>query len=346
MNRSRNHFVAIVLLILVLLISACVKDNPAEETQEPVILTPPVEVTSTSIPTVTLPDKVILLLPAGSDLVGDDALKDALFSLVNVAGLEMIIKESLTMEELDRSVKVVFTKAGIPNLMELVNVRSGIQFVSLDGTELTPMPNLSVPANGDLDLQRQAFMAGYLASVITPDYRVGVLASNNDRFGEIATESFFVGAQYFCGLCNSRFGPIEYYPKVAYVADAASVNSWQPAVDLLLSKAVKTVFVQDELISSELLAYLFQNGLQVISPISNTGVVSSNEWLLSLAFNPMPGIIEVWPDLLAGRGGFTLENQIELVLQGGADISEGRLNLFRQTMDALMGGYIVPAATQ
>ena len=342
MNIPRNRFAALVGLTLVLLISACVQPTPIEPTL-PVVVEPSLEsVTETSIPTEIVANKVILLAPAGTDPSALEELQAALLPLVEDSGLQLQNLESVTPDGLDASVKIVIALAGTSNLMELVNARPGIQFLSLNVPDAVIATNLSTMTISELDLQRQAFMAGYLAALITADYRVGVLASVNDRAGEIASESFFIGAQYFCGLCNSRFGPIQYYPKVAYIADPTSPNSWQTAVDLLSARTVMTVFVQEQLISADLMDYLFENGMRVISPMANEG----NGWQVSLAFDPVPGLTALWPDLVAGQGGLSAEYQLELVSHGLAEISEGRMRLFRLTIDELMGGYILPAGVQ
>ena len=343
MNTPRNRFVVLVGLTLVLLISACVQPTPIEPTR-PVVVAPTLEpVIETSTPTEVVANKVILLAPAGTDPSVLEELQAALLPLVEESGLQLHNLESVTPDGLDASVKIVIALAGTPNLMELVNGRPVIQFLSLNVPDaVAAVPNLSTMTISELDLQRQAFLAGYLAALITADYRVGVLASANDRSGEIASESFFVGAQYFCGLCNSRFGPIQYYPKVAYIADPTSPNSWQTAVDLLTARAVMTVFVQEQLISADLMDYLLENGMRVISPLANEG----SGWQVSLAFDPVPGVTALWSDLVAGQGGLSAEYQLDVVSHGLAEISEGRMHLFRMTMNELMSGYILPAVVQ
>lgn len=331
-----------IVLGMIVILSACTKQQPVLDTPLPMETSVTESPTETAAPTQTIPARVILVAPQGTDPLLLSDIQDLLSPLSRDAGLVFVTQELLTNEPWKEPVSIVVAMDGVPNLMELVNSHPDVQFLSLFDPGLLQAPNLSTISITAEDLQKQAFTAGYLAAVVTPNYRVGVLATGDD-LGLIASDSFFIGAQYFCGLCNSRFGPIEYYPKLAIVSDPTSAPSWQAAVDLLLSRAVTTVYVQSEVINPDLVNYLFENNVRVISPVSIPELTADENWLATLSFDPLPGIQMLFSDLVSGKGGLSAASRIVLIDTDSGSISEGRMALIQKTLDELLNGYIKPS---
>jgi len=343
MNLKHKIFLVFILLSVVAILSSCTKQTSTLDSS-PITETIPTEtVIETEKPTEVIPARVILVAPLGADPMLLPGVQELLSSLSQEAGLVLVTQEMLTNEPWKEPVSIVITMEGVSNLSELVNAHPDVQFLSLQDPGSLQAPNLSVISKTAEDLQKQSFLAGYMAAVVTPDYRIGVLTTGGDEVGQIVSDSFFIGAQYFCGLCNSRFGPIEYYPKVAIVSDVTSAQSWQAAVDLLLSRAVSTVYIQPGVINPDLVNYLFQNNVKVISPVSMSEFAANENWLGTINFDPLPGIQMLWPDLLAGKGGSSVAFSMQLIDTSSGLISQGRMNLILYTMDELMNGYIKPS---
>ncbi len=346
MNNGLKYRPWLLVLFLALLLSACVKTTPTTVVPSATDLTPSQEVIPTELTAEVLPFRVILYAPQGTDPEMLAELNASISELVEQQGWIFSPQEVLTNEPWKEPVKIVIALQGVTNLMELVGAHPEVQFLAINVEGAEPAPNLSTLSISTEDLQRQAFLAGYLAVVLTPDYRVGVLATSGDELGQLTTDSFYIGAQYFCGLCNSRFGPIEYYPKMALIENPSSESSWQAAVDLLISRAVNTVYIQKEVITPDLLNYLSANKIKIISPMNVPGYAGAENWIGTLNLNPLPGLQELWPELVAGKGGLTGRYAIELINTQSGLISEGRLNLFTQTMKELMNGFIRPSSVQ
>jgi hypothetical protein len=346
MKSRHNKLMSFILLGMIVILSACTKQPPVLDTplvSETSVTESPTETVG---PTETIPARVILVAPQGTDPLLLAGIQDLLSPLSQDAGLVFVTQELLTNEPWKEPVSIVVGMNGVPNLMELVNAHPDVQFLGLFDPGALQAPNLSTISITAEDLQKQAFLAGYMAAVVTPDYRVGVLTTGEDELGRIAADSFFIGAQYFCGLCNSRFGPIEYYPKLAIVSDPTSALSWEAAVDLLLSKAVTTIYIQAEVINPDLVDYLFQNKVKVISPISMQEFTGNENWLGTLSFDPLPGIQLLFPDLVTGKGGLSAASRIILIDTDSGLISVGRMDLIQKTMDELMNGYIKPSSVK
>jgi hypothetical protein len=341
MKARHTILLSFILLGMIVTLSACTKQTPVLDTPLPTETSVTESPAETSVSTETIPARVILVAPQGTDPLLLSGIQDLLSPLSWDAGLVFVTQELLTNEPWKEPVSIVIVMDGVPNLMELVNAHPDVQFLSLFDPGELQAPNLSTIPRSTKDLQKQAFIAGYLAVVVTPDYRVGVLATG-ENLGLIASDSFFIGAQYFCGLCNSRFGPIEYYPKLAIVSDPTSAQSWQAAVDLLLSRAVTTVYIQSEVINPDLVNYLFENNVRVISPVSMPEFTADENWLATLSFDPLPGIQMLFSDLVSGKGGLSAASRIVLIDTESGSISEGRMALIQKTLDELLNGYIKP----
>jgi len=346
MNIQRKIFLVFILLSVVVILSSCAKLTPTLDSPTITETIPTETIIETEKPTEVIPTRVILVAPLGTDPMLLLSVQELLSSLSQEAGLVFVTQEMLTNEPWKEPVSVVIAMEGVPNLSELVNAHPDVQFLSLQDPGSLQVSNLSVISKTAEDLQKQAFLAGYMAAVVTPDYRVGILTTGGDEVGQITSDSFFIGAQYFCGLCNSRFGPIEYYPKLAIVSDVTSAQSWQAAVDLLLSRAVSTVYIQPEVINPDLVNYLFQNNVKVISPVSMSEFAANENWLGTINFDPSPGIQMIWPDLIAGKGGSSATYYTQLIDTTSGSISQGRMNLIQKTMDELMDGYIKPSSVK
>lgn len=58
--------------------------------------------------------------------------------------------------------------------------------------------------------------------------------------------------------------PVEYYPFTAEITDPTNAADWQAAADVLLAKAVTGIFVQPEVSTPELIAYLNSRSVTLI----------------------------------------------------------------------------------
>jgi len=337
----------LILFILVFLtfMSAC---NPKPTQTEVPAITPTATDEPTNTPvleTVPVQERVIFLAQQVSDPSQFDAIQGLLTVLAEEEGLLLVTTDSLAIEPWDASIRIVVAMETGTDLISLANSRPEVQFLALDIPNLVASANLSI-INISLEvLQDQAFLAGYLAAITTEDYRVGVLVSSDDEIGQAVAQSFFIGSQYFCGLCNSRFGPIEYYPKMALISDPLQQQSWQSAVDLLIARSVQTVFIQSEVISTDLITYLTANEIRIIAPNNQWDSQQSQNWLATLQPDPLSGIELLWPQLLNGQGGLEAAYTFHLINLNPELLSEGRSAFFMKTFDDVLSGFIDTAGT-
>lgn len=342
----KRPVIILTLLFVILLFSACNKPSASTPTQTPgeYIQSPSAAAVETIAP--TLPPqaatRVILWSPLGSNFMVKADLESALLSLVSDESLELITVENLTPADLTPTVKAVLALAPAEGLSTLAASAPTIQFLGVGIDGLVPTSNLSIIIPSENSLEQKAFMAGYLSVLITDDYRAGVLVQSGSVTGQTLSGSFFVGARYLCGLCNARFAPVEYYPKIAEVADPQSQTEWQYAVDLLRNQGVQTIFIQPELNTKPLMDYLNSVGVNIIL-LDSTPNIGPNTTNVALIKNDYQSALsELWPSLLENMGGKEIITGIALEPENDW-ISEGRLRLFYAVLDDLETGFIKPS---
>ncbi len=190
----------------------------------------------------------------------------------------------------------------------------------------------------DSSRDQLSFLAGYTLALGIPDFRVGVLSQAGTPEGQMTRDAFVTGARFHCGLCNARFAPVEYYPFTAEITDPANPADWQAAADALLAKAVTGIFLQPELSTPELIAYLNSKNITMIG-IEGQPHLESIQKLLGV----LSGGIDLEPalgQLLLGESVGVVKAGIELKQINRDLFSDGRLILFERIKQDLLDGYI------
>jgi hypothetical protein len=341
--RMVRLWVFICMILLGMVLSAC---QPVSPTSQPV-LTVPVASTPTQpeapsavpvqTPTETQPVPLaVLLAPTGNDPVLAESLRVALEGPITQAGLRWEMRTELDPQE--PGLKLVIALPPDPGISELASQAPQAQFVTVGMGDMPALPNLS-QVGGETRYDQQGFIAGVIAAMLTPDWRVGAVSTADTTDGKAARNGFINGAVYFCGLCLAYHGPIFDYPLYVEVPSNASEVDWQGAVDALVSQAVKTVYVFPGAGQEDLMRALAQAGVNIISSGPPPEDIKA-QWIASITTDPVVPILEHLPDLLAGKGGIDMPAPIVIRDVNPALFSLGRQNLVEKILNELLGGDI------
>jgi hypothetical protein len=327
------RFVWIFLLGIVL--AAC---RPVSPTSQPVVT---VSITSTSTqpaapsatpaqtPTETPPTPLaVLLAPGGSDSALAKSLYASLKEPIAQAGWRWEMQTELVPQ--DPGLKLVIALPPDPGIAELASQAPQVQFVTLGMGDHPPMANLSL-IQGETRYDQQGFLAGAIAAMITPDWRVGVVSTGDTAQGKAARNGFLNGAVYFCGLCLAYHGPIFDYPLYVDIPSNAGQADWQAAVDALVSQAVKTVYVFPGIDQPDLMNALAQAGINIISSGTPPEAITTD---------PAESIQEHLPELLSGEGGIDMTAPLVIQEVNSALFSPGRQGQADKIRIDLLGGKI------
>ncbi|MEA4812454.1 MAG: hypothetical protein VB108_07795 [Anaerolineaceae bacterium] len=267
---------------------------------------------------------IILWEPDGtSNLMGQ------LKPLADSQGLTLAINPALKPEAITPNTVLVVAAAPAEALVTLANAAPGTKFLSVKGEVPNAPSNVFIykPELSDKagNHEQNAFVAGYLFGLITPDYRAGVISQAGTDAGKKTEGGFKVGEQYYCGICNSRNAPVTFYPKSAQVSSPTNQAEWKAAADALLGEGVTSVFVQPEVSSAALIDYLRSKGVLIIGVEGQTGLGTGEGFVATIA---------------SGESSLTLEETLRALLSNEqpAIPSSGELTLINVNRDYLSEG--------
>jgi hypothetical protein len=293
--------------------------------------TPAAATASALPPTATaapLPGKVLLVAPpeAGTDLA--NSARTTLAGLAAAANLAFETRPGLLPEELKPEFKVIVLLQAPQNLPALLAGAPQAQFAVLGGSELEPKGNLSVIRQRE---EVRAFLAGYILTLITPDWRaLGLLPDAPPAL----QEAFINGGRYWCGRCVPHYAPMVLFPVATTQPAGTTLAGWKDAFTQLHSKNVlQSVYVAPQANSPELLKALVNQNIIVVGT-STPGAEVQGRYAASVVFNPAAALKKLWPDLLAGKGSV----QVPAVLTW-ADVNEAYFTAGKQRLaEAVVAG--------
>lgn len=333
-------------LTLVLLGVSCGRVSPVPEaTPSPAGLPSPTSAPEPSLtpfsePTVTpLPPRAVLLAPPGSDPLLVERLEAGLSDSLSQAGLGWEVLSSLSVQDLTPDLHLVILLPPNPEAANLVAAAPQTQFMAVGIPGLNPAPNLSLIGSQGERYDQQGFMAGLIAAMITSDWRVGVISISDNAAGKAARQGFLNGAVYFCGLCNPYHGPIYDYPLYVELPSSASEAEWQAAADVLLNRAVKTIYVYPGIPFPGFPEYLAQSGVNLLGGGASPEALHAS-WVATIEADPLPAILETLPSVLAGQGSQDQPMPIVITKINPDLFSPGRQALAARLQEDLLAGLI------
>jgi hypothetical protein len=336
----------IFLLIPLFFLVAC----NGEATPEPLLPSP--TFTHEFTPTTSTP-LVILVLPV--DLPGGDSetFQSLIYNLAQENGLRFQLRNSLTVEELQAehpALKVVVALAPDPGLAALAASAPEVQFLAVDIPGVTAGGNIATIGGVDQPIDKQAFLAGYVAPMFASEWRVGILSQKETPGGESARTAFTNGYHYFCGYCrNPDFSsPRPEYPVVVRIPTDALLNEFiyyaAALRDYNTNFYAEVVYVYPEVATQDVYSYLAEEGTLLIGQELPSEDLRSS-WIVSIQPNIIPAIEKIFPELLAGRGGISIPTPLFLTDINESLLTEGKLQLVQEILDGLQNGTIGTGVT-
>ena len=335
-KRFITNLISLVLILPAVVVSGCAK-KPAQEQPTPVAAQP------TALPT-PLPaaDRVVLVAPADFDPVLIADAETTLRELASSSALEFERREKVIANEISSDIKVMVFLSQPENLGSLASGAPGTQFVAVMNEDWNPGQNVTVIRKRDDHI---AFMGGYLAALLAPNFRTGALLTTENSS---SSQAFLNGVNYYCGICASQLYPLNRYPFISTQPAASPASAWQSGFDAINVNKINVLFVAKEAASPELLTYLATLDVAMIGNQSPPAE-GKPKWVATLYSDGMAPIREIWPDLMAGKGGKVLnaaikifDNQYVTVNDGLVWLSQGKMDFAQKTMDLLQNNFINP----
>ena len=267
---------------------------------------PPPEATLTPTPEIPL---ALLIVPADLDQEISDTYQALVYNLAQSAGMRFQVRNSLTVADLEPSLRVVISLPPDPGLAEMAPQAPQAQFLSVNIPDMVAGGNLTVLANTERP-DISAFMAGYIGATITNDYHTGLIIPKDDPVGQVMLAAFRKGQEYACGLCQPWAGPFNDYPLFVEIPADSPLAEHNAYADYLINRTVETMYVSPQLASEDLMTYLAINGILVVSDLPPQKITGN--LVATIQPDVIHAIESAWPQLVAGAGGVNITSPLVL----------------------------------
>jgi hypothetical protein len=333
------------LLPLILLTSCGLRGRTTPAPQIPTFTPAP---TTSPLPSTPL---VILVLPADMAQAESDQYQTLVYNQAQANGMRFQVRNLLTPADLafeGPALKVVIVFPPDPGLAVLTTAAPGVQFLAVSIPHLAPASNLSTVGATGVPVDQQAFLAGYIAGMVAPEWRTGILYQKDTPGGNAAHTGFENGYHFYCGDCfNPNFSqPFSHglYPIPVGIPTDAPESAYNGHADLLIRNFVKVAYVYPAIATPELLSYMAQNKVLLISQTLPSEDVRPN-WVASIQPDLISALQNIFPDLLAGHGGQIVPTPLFLTDINTSLLTDAKMRLVQQVLDGLQNGTIGTGVT-
>ena len=300
----------------------------------------------TASPTPTSNPLTILVLPVEMPRAESDQYQSLVYDLAKANGMRFQVRNALTPADLafeGAALKVVVALPPDPGLDGLAAAAPGVQFLALDIPGLAAAPNLSSVGATGLPVDQQAFLAGYIAGLVAPEWRVGILSQKDNPDGDAAVTAFANGYHFYCGDCFNPNFTMGFshgdYPVIVRIPVDEPERNYPGYADLLIRNFVKVAYLYPEIAQPDLLAYLAQNGVLLISQTLPGEDVRSN-WIASIQPDLTSALQRIFPELVAGIGGQVAPTPLFITDINSDQFSIAKLRLAQDVLNGLQNGII------
>jgi hypothetical protein len=328
-----------ILFYFLLLTSCAHPGSPLPVTEVPTFT--PVPTASPTLPSTPL---TILVLPADMPRAESDHYQTLVYDLARANGMRFQVRNMLTPDDLafeGPALKVVVVLPPDPGLDALVAAAPTVQFLAVGIPALGTASNLSSVGAAGLPVDQQAFLAGYIAGMVAPEWKVGVLYQKDTTGGEAARDAFANGFYFYCGSCrNPNFPqPSGIYPVPVGIPTDAPESDYNGHADILIHNIVKVAYVYPQIATPELLSYMAQNGMLLLSQTLPGEDIRSN-WIASIQPDLTSAMQRIFPELVAGKGGQVAPTPLFLTDVNPDLLSDAKMRLVQDVLNGLQNGTI------
>lgn len=343
---KKIYWLLLFVLIPAVLLAGCSNSPALTATQAPQATStlPQAAVTSTPAPSPTSPaTKVLFVAPAQAGPQAN-SLQAALNDLSGKSGLTLASLPALQKSDLAPDVKVVVLLAPPADLPDLLAAAPQVQFVVVSAVDLPAAANLTVIRT---KAENQAFVAGFISVLLSTDFRAAGLLPSDGPLGAGLKEVFVNGGHYFCGVCAPGWPLKVYYPVVAEQPAAADGPTWQAAAASLFdNQKVEVYYLTQAAARPEVIAYL-QGRAQADKTLAVLGDAAppdalKAQWAGTVHFNLSDALQQVWPEVVAGKGGATQPAKLSVDDVNPDILGPGKMRLVKNLMDLLDAGQVLP----
>ena len=271
-----------------------------------------------------------------------DLYQTTVYDLAQQAGFRFQVRNTLNESDLEPALRVVIALPPDPGpgLAALAAAAPQTQFLAINIPGLAAGGNVSVLAN-NVQTDVVAFMAGYIGSMITDDYRIGMIYPDGNAEALRALDAYTNGKIYNCGICQRYYYlPYDFPQSIPVPTTEPPENYGGYAVYLIQQREVDFIYVYPDLATPELLAYIGSAGAVQVGSSPQGGIPLY--WAASLSSDTISAIQAAWPNLITGQGGQAVQSPLGLVDVDPSLLSPAKQAEAEQVLADLLAGRISP----
>jgi hypothetical protein len=336
-----QHKLVILLFPLILLASCALPGSSARITEVSTATPDP-----TASPSAISVPLAILVVPADMPQAQSDQYQTLVYNLAQTNGMRFQVRNVLSNADLTSegsALKVVIALPPDPGLAALTAAAPGVEFLAIGIPNLASAPNLSSIGGTGLPVDQQAFLAGYLAGIVAPEWRVGILSQKDTPGGDAAVLAFSNGYHFYCGDCfNPNFTMGFHhgeYPIIVRIPTDAPASDYRGYANLLIQNSVRVAYLYPDIATPDIIAYMAQNGVNLISQTLPRADLRPN-WVASIQPDLTSSLQTIFPELVAGKGGQVAPTPLSLTDVNSALLSDAKLRLVQDILTGLQNGTI------
>ncbi len=280
-----------------------------------------------------------LVLPSGADAQAFQVLQTWLEQKSAGAGLEFEIQDPAALNSTPDNLRLAVFAAPDSAAADWAAANPQTRVILMDDATTEPAANLSVVRPAAIN---QAFVAGYIATLVAPDFRSAALFDqNNPRLNQLQ-DGFLNGGRYFCGRCAPVYAPIVFFPQTGTLSLSDGFDSWKTAFDTLHQNRIETLFLPHAAtLDVQFLDYLAGQNVAVLATQSPPDGYA-DRWIASIQVDPLPALENLWQDWQSGAAGKAVQPALQLSDINPQRLTEGRQRLVENMISELQGGWIAP----
>lgn len=289
-----------------------------------------------STPTRHLPG-VILVAPEDDPTA--TALGPVLEGLSLDAGLQFEQRTKLPSEDGAAGLKIALIVKPTDNLASLADSWPGTHIIAVGAPGLSPRPNLTVieplmDRSHDL-----GFLGGYLAALVSKNWRVASLSEPETIRGATTRLAFANGAEFLCGLCRPLQPPYPDYPMDFQVPRPGDGSGLQALLAEIKRDRIDVIYIQPGFNDSDVVDGLANAGVGLIG-VGEHGAAPSAPWIATIEEDPGAAVASVWSGALNGESGRGLKMPLRVVVHDATRLTPGRFRLLQLIIEDLELGFI------
>lgn len=304
--------------------------------------TPPAEPTLTPTPATPL---VILIVPADMNPEESALYQSTVYDLSQPGGYRFQVRNTLTEQDMQEpGLEIVIALPPDLGIATLAASAPDVRVLAVNMNGVNVGDNLSVVNSADRpDLT--AFLAGYMAALLSEDWRTGIATAKDTELTTVVEQAFSNGNIFYCGLCNSPFPPYYDYPVIVEIPADAKTSELPAYGDILTRYQADVAYIDSAVQTDELINSLAINGMRMIGTRTPSDPAVLTNWIATIQPDYIKAIQVAWNDLANGNTGIAYRSPLSLTNVNPDLLPPGKQRLANQMLADLLDGFVDTGVT-